>query len=151
MPSNGGWYGDGLHLTADTGGTIMFTPTLTADIEETFEVEESDAKVVIKYLRPGVLNTITQSSMQLSAKQHDTADMRSEISFNLTKKNRDIVFACVKKWSGFTNSDSEPMKFTRNNLAKMIDESDEFVDWVVEKQEGMAEKIESQGEAVAKN
>jgi len=129
----------------------MFTPTLTADIEETFEVEESDAKVVIKYLRPGVLNTITQSSMQLSAKQHDTADMRSEISFNLTKKNRDIVFACVKKWSGFTNSDSEPMKFTRNNLAKMIDESDEFVDWVVEKQEGMAEKIESQGEAVAKN
>ena len=129
----------------------MFSPTLTADIEETFDVPESDAKVTIKYLRPGVMNTIVQSSMQMTAKQQDTAGMKSEIAFNMTKKNRDIVFACVKGWSGFTNKESKPMKFTQPNLAQMIDESDEFVEWVVEKQEEMANDAEAEKEAVEKN
>lgn len=129
----------------------MFSPTLTADIEKIFEVPESDATVTLKYLRPGVMNSLIQASMQMTAKEQDTPGMKSEIAFNMTKKNRDIVFACVKGWSGFTNKESEPLKFTQANLGKMIAESDEFVEWVVEKQEEMANSAESEKEAAEKN
>jgi hypothetical protein len=129
----------------------MFKPTLTAAIEETIDVPDSDATVTIKYLKPGVMAAITNESMKLTAKQQDSGGMNSEIAFNLSKKNNDIVLACVKGWSGFTDDASNTMKFSQANLLKMIDESEEFVSWVVEQHEKLSNRVESEQEAATKN
>jgi len=129
----------------------MFKPTLTAAIEETLNIPDSDATVTIKYLKPGIMAAITNASMQMTAKQQDSGGMNSEIAFNISKKNKDTVLACVKKWSGFTDDVGNTMKFSQANLMKMIDESDEFVTWVVEQHDKMSSRIEGEQEEAAKN
>lgn len=128
-----------------------FNPTLTAVISEDFDVPDSEATVTLKYLKSGVMSNITQASMQLTSKQQDAGGMNAEIAFNMSKKNRDICLACVTGWSGFTDDEKNKMKFSQSNLLKMMDESEEFVNWIIEKQEKLTSTVEGEEEEVEKN
>jgi len=131
---------------------MSFKPTLTAAIERTFDVPDAEnSTVTIKYLKPGILDNISNASMQMTAKQQDSGGMNSEIAFNLSKKNRDIVLACVKSWTGFTDDATNRMKFTQSNLLKMIEESSDFVAWVIDKHNELTAEIEGEQEEVTKN
>jgi hypothetical protein len=131
---------------------MKFAPKLTAEITKVIPIEGSDASITIKYIKPGVMQNIIQSTMNLVSKQADDTDkMRSEVSFNLTAKNRAIVQECMKGWTGFLNESDKPLKFNALNLTKMMDESDDFVAFVVAEHDKLAEEVESKLEEAEKN
>ena len=131
---------------------MKFAPKLTAKISKTIPIEGTDATISIKYIKPGTMQNIIQSTMNLVSKQADDTDkMRSEVSFNLTAKNRAIVSECMEGWSGFLNEVDKPLKFNAVNLNKMMDESDDFVAFVVSEHEKLAEEVEAKLEEAEKN
>ncbi len=130
----------------------MFKPTLTAKLEKTIDVPESDASITINYIKPGVMQDITNSAMKLtSAESDDSGGMKSSIAFNMSLKDRNIVRECMKGWTGFTGKSGSTLKFTQSALEDMMKESTEFVDFVVEEHEKYAEEVEGELEDAEKN
>ena len=130
----------------------MFKPTLSAAINRTVPIPDSDATIKIHYIKPGIMQDISQASMQLTSKETEASSgMRSEISFNMTKKDRAIVAECMDGWSGFTNKDGKALKFSQGALSDMIKESTDFVAFVVEAHDDLTEEVESEEEEAAKN
>lgn len=131
---------------------MKFAPKLTAKKSKTISIPDFPATITIKYIKPGVMQNIVQSTMNITSKQKDdTAKMTNEVSFNLTAKNRAIVTECMEGWSGFLGENGKPMKFNALNLAKMMDESDDFVAFVVKEHEQFAEEVEAEEEEAEKN
>ena len=130
-----------------------FSPRITSDISEAYQVPESKKSfITIKYIKPGVMQTLTQASMSVVSKQEKNSEkMVAEVSFDMHARNRDIVTACFEGWSGFEGKDGKPMKFTAANLVSMMDESVEFVDFVVECHEKLAETVEAETKVAEKN
>lgn len=129
----------------------MFKPQITASVTKKIAIPESEgASITIKHLKSGIMQAIVQKSMQLTSKQGATG-MASEIAFDLTQKPRDIVNACLTGWAGFKDESGKVLKFTPLNVAKMIDESTEFVDFVVSEQEKLDGEVSGAEEEVTKN
>ena len=127
-----------------------FKPTLTAAVIRQIPVPDSKATVEFTCIRSGVMANLTNASMGVVSKQSGSG-MNAEISFDTTKKNRDIVNACVTDWSGFKDENGNNLKFNAKNLATMMDNSSEFTDWVVETHEKIFAEVEGSEEEVTKN
>jgi len=128
----------------------MFKPQITTALTKKIDIPESEATVTIKHIKPGLMQAIVQGSMSVVSKQKDQG-MVQEVGFNLVKRSRDIVMASITAWSGFSDAEKRPMKFSSLNVAKMIDESSEFVDFIVAEQEKLNVEYEAEQEAVEKN
>jgi hypothetical protein len=129
---------------------MAFVPRITTAVTKKIDIEGHDASVIIKHIKSGAMQTINQDSMVVESKQGD-GGMQTGITINLTKKNRAIVMACVTNWAGFKDDNDRPLKFSALNLAKMIDESSEFVDFIVSEQDKLDEEVSAEVEAEEKN
>ena len=125
----------------------MFKPTLTDEIKRTLQVPNSDASVEIRALKSGEMELIRQDTLDTSS----DGEGKMTIGFSLSKRRTAVVEACTTGWSGFTGISGNPLKFNAGNLAKMIVESTEFVEWVYEEHTKLIEEIESEEEEVEKN
>lgn len=130
----------------------MFAPKLTGKITKDLHIEGHDAIVVIKYVKPGVVQKILQSTLNVIAKQgKGQEDMVTEIGFRLYDRNVLLVKECAIGWTGFKDEDGKEMKFNATNLEKMIQESDEFVDFVAAGHEKFSEEVQAEMEEAEKN
>lgn len=130
----------------------MFTPAITAEISKTIDVPGSEATITIKYIKPGVMKDISDSSMKItSSETDDSGGMRSSIAFNMSMKDRNIVRTCMKGWTGFTGKSGAALKFSAEALEDMIRESTKFVEFVVEEHKKYSEEVEAEQEEAAKN
>ena len=130
----------------------MFKPTLTSTRFKTIDIPGSNASITIKYIKPGEMQDIVDSSMKLgSSESEGSASMQMNIKFNMSLRSRNIVRACMDSWSGFTNKSGGKLKFSAGALEDMIKESTEFVDFVVEEHEKYAEEIEGKEDEAEKN
>lgn len=131
---------------------MSFLPKLTAKKTKKISVPGSDASITIKYIKPGVMQALIQSTLNVVSKQADASEkMMSEVSFNIFGRNKLIVQECVEGWVGFTNEEDKPLKFSAMNLAKMIEESDDFVDFIVKEHDKFTEEIEAEFPEIEKN
>jgi len=128
----------------------MFKPQLTAVISKVLSIEGSTATVTIKYLKSGQMQGILQNSMDVISKP-GPAGMETSITSNSSKRTREIVLACVTDWSGFKDENDRNMKFTPLNLNKMMEQSSEFVEFIVTAQDDLITEVEGEEEAVEKN
>lgn len=128
----------------------MFEPKITTVATKTLPIEGHDAAITIKHIKSGQMQSIDQDSMVTEYKQGQSG-MEIGLTVNSTKKSRAIVTACVSGWEGFKDVNNKPLKFSALNLMKMIDESKEFVDFVVEEHDKFASEIESEKEEEEKN
>ncbi len=130
----------------------MFSPTLTAKISKTIDIPEIEASVTMGYVKPGIMQDITNTAMKLtSSESDDSKGMKANISFNMSLKDRMIVRECMEDWTGFKNKSGGKLKFSKAALEDMMKESTEFVDFVVEEQEKYAEEVEAELEDAEKN
>lgn len=130
----------------------MFKPTLTAKISKTVDVPEANATITFDYIKPGVMQDISNSAMKLtSAESEDSGSMKSSIAFNMSLKDRNIVRECMTGWSGFTGKSGSALKFSALALEDMMKESVEFVEFVVEEHGKFAEEVEGEAEEAEKN
>lgn len=129
---------------------MAFVPRITTAVTKKIDIEGHDASITIKHIKSGVMQVINQDSMVVESKQSD-GGMQTGITLNLTKKNRAIVMACVTTWAGFKDDNDRPLKFSALNLAKMCDESTEFVDFVVAEQEKLDAEVSAEEESEEKN
>jgi hypothetical protein len=145
---------EGAILNRHSKENKMFKPTLTAAKKKTIDIPEAKPKatITIQYIKPGIMQNITEASMNLTSKESDNErGMKSEISFNMTQKDRNIVRECMIGWSGFTGETGTKLKFGREALEDMIMESSEFVDFVVEEHKELAKEVEGKEEEATKN
>jgi hypothetical protein len=127
-----------------------FSPKLTTAVTKKIDVEGHNASITIKHIKSGIMASINQDSMTVESRQGD-GGMQTGITLNMTKKNRAIVTSCVTGWSGFEDDNGRPLKFSTANLIKMIEESNDFVSFVVEAQEKLNTEVEAEEEAEEKN
>ncbi len=125
----------------------MFRPTLTDEVKKTIDVPDSPASVEIRALKDGEMELIRQDTLDTSS----DGEGNMTIGFSLSKRRRAVVEACTVGWSGFTGVQGKALKFNQGNLARMILESTDFVEWVYEEHTKLIEEVESEAEEVEKN
>jgi hypothetical protein len=128
----------------------MFKPQLTAVISKVLSIEGSTATVTIKHIKSGQMQNILQNSMEVISKPGPSG-METAIISNSPKRTKEIVLACVTDWSGFKDENDRNMKFTPLNLNKMMEQSSEFVEFIVAAQDDLIAEVEGEEEAVEKN
>ncbi len=131
---------------------MSFTPCITSVIDKKIPVPDSEATITIKHIKPGIMQGIIQSTMNVVSKQQgDSEKMASEISFSMYSKNKAVVQECMTHWTGFKNEGGKNMKFNAINLLKMIAESDDFVDFVIKEHDKLDEEVAAEAGEAEKN
>ncbi len=108
------------------------------------------ASVTIKYLKPGIRESIESQSNDISA-TGSGGDMETVVKFNLPKKRRLFLEAVIDGWAGFFDKKDRPLSVSPRNIGRVDEEIDNFYSWLQAESDMFIEEVEELEEESIKN